>query len=605
MKRVTALLLLFLTFFVLPTPASAALKPDDESTITEGLRDKGFDWLKDKASEAGQEWVFGTGQSDVMHEILIAARERADGEGNNNKGRCQYAVMSKASSILNDINYKTTAQNAGKLAFDTVTKMASLASGFGGAAAEGGALDWLMNQYIDAAKGAGKDAVFDRLKKLFIDEKKPEFELFEKSGKNGNCDYTLRAVWDIVHGTYRVYIEGDCHCTKVGQFGLDPTPLGKWWISFEGHVQLVRGKEKDTVSWSVGPVTKMDFDAQCGCSDRPLKTAFAQAEKKQTTSVSGGGGTTAPPPTPTGPPPLPQAGRKVCKECQDIQDKIDADTSAVDKIKAHIADLANEMTGAKAKLESDQGKLTAVKESPKDYDITPEAVQKQIDADEAEVKRIKDDGTNSLNEQLRLEKELRELATKLDECLKKNCPDGHSSVSRPATESYAAVEPRKPACGPQPAGALESRLLAMHNAERSAVGAQPLCWNPQLAMDAAAWAQQLAIIRQLVHAPREGRGIERENLQQTLKGWGPDRMLRDWIVEKRDFTPGYYPGVARDGNWLNVSHYTQMIWPTTTDIGCGYAEGGGYGWLVCRYSPGGNKDGKPVGFPTQGIPERG
>jgi hypothetical protein len=40
-----------------------------------------------------------------------------------------------------------------------------------------------------------------------------------------------------------------------------------------------------------------------------------------------------------------------------------------------------------------------------------------------------------------------------------------------------------------------------------------------------------------------------------------------------------------------------MIWPTTTDIGCGMDTGGGFNWLVCRYSPGGNKDGKPVGTP--------
>ena len=73
-------------------------------------------------------------------------------------------------------------------------------------------------------------------------------------------------------------------------------------------------------------------------------------------------------------------------------------------------------------------------------------------------------------------------------------------------------------------------------------------------------------------------------------------MMQSWTTEKRDFVAGFYPNVARDGDWRNVSHYTQMIWPTTTDIGCGYAEGGGYGWLVCRYSPGGNKDGKPVGY---------
>ncbi|MES2119508.1 MAG: CAP domain-containing protein [Pseudomonadota bacterium] len=146
--------------------------------------------------------------------------------------------------------------------------------------------------------------------------------------------------------------------------------------------------------------------------------------------------------------------------------------------------------------------------------------------------------------------------------------------------------------------ATDQRILDIQNAERVAVGAQPLRWNPQLATGATAWAQQLARIGQLVHAPREGRGIARENLSQGLLGWGPDQLLTNWIKEKQRFTPGLFPNVARDGNWLKVAHYTQMIWPATTDLGCGMADGRGYRWLVCRYSPGGNKDGQPVGQPA-------
>ncbi len=143
----------------------------------------------------------------------------------------------------------------------------------------------------------------------------------------------------------------------------------------------------------------------------------------------------------------------------------------------------------------------------------------------------------------------------------------------------------------------DQRILDLHNGERVAVGVPPLRWNPALEQSATEYAGQLARTGQLVHAPREGRGIERENLSQGLPWWGPDQLLNNWIREKQDFTPGLFPDVARDGNWLNVAHYTQMIWPTTTDLGCGEAAGGGYKWLVCRYSPGGNKDGKPVGMP--------
>jgi uncharacterized protein YkwD len=170
---------------------------------------------------------------------------------------------------------------------------------------------------------------------------------------------------------------------------------------------------------------------------------------------------------------------------------------------------------------------------------------------------------------------------------------------RTTAQQPAVAEARQVALNP-----FNQRILDIHNEERFAVHVPALKWNYKLELEGIAYAHQLATTRQLAHSPREGRGIERENLLQTNIGWSPDRMMQSWTMEKRDFMPGYYPNVARDGNWLNVSHYTAMIWPTTTDLGCGYAEGGGFGWLVCYYSPGGNKDGKPVGI-TYPLPERG
>ena len=594
MKRLCAFILLIIMMLALPQAASAALKPDDDPTITEGLRDKGVDWLKDQAKQAGKDWIFETGQSETMHEILLKARERADGEGNDKKGLCQYAVMGKASSILNDINTKWTAKTAGLLAFDTTVKMAGLASGFGAAAGEGNALNWLIEQYTDAAKDQGKDAVFDKIKKLFVDDKKPEFEVFETSGKNGDCDYTLRAIWDIVHGTYRIYISGDCHCAKVGQFGLDPTPLGEWWISFEGHLKLNIDKEKGTTSWTVLPPT-MDFDAQCGCSKRKLREAFARVTKEQTAVTPGGGGGSG---TPTGPPPLPPAGRKVCKECQKIQDEIDADTEALADARREVDILTRQLEDANTRLAGTKERLREVKASPKSFTITPEAVEKQIRDIEAEIKGINAKNDKLYAAQVRLMAALRDLARQLEECLKKNCPEEKAIRETPPI----SPENKKKGVSYEP-DAFGTRILQIHNEERAAVHVPALRWDVQLAVNAMAYAQQLARAGQLIHAPREGRGIERENLLQTSRGWSVDRMMQRWTVEKSDFVAGYYPNVARDGNWLNVSHYTQMIWPTTTEIGCGYAEGGGFGWLVCRYSPGGNKDGKAVGLPY--IPERG
>jgi hypothetical protein len=72
-------------------------------------------------------------------------------------------------------------------------------------------------------------------------------------------------------------------------------------------------------------------------------------------------------------------------------------------------------------------------------------------------------------------------------------------------------------------------------------------------------------------------------------------MMQSWTGEKRYFHAGYFPNVC-DGDWTQCAHYSQVIWPTTTDLGCGWSKGSGFEWVVCRYSPGGNKDGMPVGY---------
>jgi hypothetical protein len=75
-----------------------------------------------------------------------------------------------------------------------------------------------------------------------------------------------------------------------------------------------------------------------------------------------------------------------------------------------------------------------------------------------------------------------------------------------------------------------------------------------------------------------------------------NRLVGTWLAEKRNFVPGIFPNNSRTGDWFVVSHYSQMIWPTTTRIGCAMAGGRGNDYLVCRYSPKGNQDGKPVGY---------
>lgn len=152
-----------------------------------------------------------------------------------------------------------------------------------------------------------------------------------------------------------------------------------------------------------------------------------------------------------------------------------------------------------------------------------------------------------------------------------------------------------------------ARVLHAHNAARAAVGAAPLAWDPALAAGAAAWAQYLAASGRFDHSDRKGRPGIGENLWMGTRGaYSIDFMTGEWIAERRHFVPGIFPGNSRTGNWMDVSHYTQIIWPTTTRIGCALASGHGRDYLVCRYSPKGNVDGRPLPPPPPSSPvERG
>jgi hypothetical protein len=71
-------------------------------------------------------------------------------------------------------------------------------------------------------------------------------------------------------------------------------------------------------------------------------------------------------------------------------------------------------------------------------------------------------------------------------------------------------------------------------------------------------------------------------------------MVAAWSDEKRLFFPGAFPNVSRTGRWSDVAHYTQMIWKTTTHVGCAVYRDGEWDYLICRYSPPGNRDGRAV-----------
>jgi hypothetical protein len=158
------------------------------------------------------------------------------------------------------------------------------------------------------------------------------------------------------------------------------------------------------------------------------------------------------------------------------------------------------------------------------------------------------------------------------------------------------------AAQPLVASLFPARILAAHNAERVAVGAPALLWDNDLGTAAATYAQQMAFTGRFEHSDRKARRGIGENLWMGTHGaYTIEQMIGAWASEKRMFAPGVFPNASRSGNWIDVGHYTQMIWPTTTRVGCALASTPRTDYLVCRYSPAGNIDGRWVGP----VPERG
>nr|WP_161593781.1 CAP domain-containing protein [Parerythrobacter lutipelagi] len=135
----------------------------------------------------------------------------------------------------------------------------------------------------------------------------------------------------------------------------------------------------------------------------------------------------------------------------------------------------------------------------------------------------------------------------------------------------------------------ERELLQTHNDARRDFGAKPLRWADDLARDARSYAVVLSRKGSLEHSPASTRRGEGENLWQgTDRAFTAGDMIGRFVDEKRYFKPGKFPDVSRTGKWVDVGHYTQIVWPWTEEVGCAVASNDRDEFLVCRYRPTGN-----------------
>lgn len=148
----------------------------------------------------------------------------------------------------------------------------------------------------------------------------------------------------------------------------------------------------------------------------------------------------------------------------------------------------------------------------------------------------------------------------------------------------------------------KQEILAAQNRYRAEVNVTALKWSENLSQQARACADYNAAnflhLGKQKHCPKSGFGqniaLASLSLHRTLT-----QMVDQWGEEKRNFINGVYPSVSATGSPGAVSHYTQIIWQETEEVGCAKANSSGYEILVCDYSPQGNINGTAVYAPER------
>ena len=140
---------------------------------------------------------------------------------------------------------------------------------------------------------------------------------------------------------------------------------------------------------------------------------------------------------------------------------------------------------------------------------------------------------------------------------------------------------------------LRGTMLAMHNATRARVGVPPLAWDATLAGAARSYAEDMARTDVFRHSPPSMRRGQGENLWVGSRGaYDYAAMATAWTDEARLFVNQPTPMFSITGHWQDVGHYSQIVWRSTTALGCAMASSASFDYVVCRYGPAGNVIGR-------------
>eukprot|EP00668_Euglena_longa_P033199 GGOE01042731.1.p1 GENE.GGOE01042731.1~~GGOE01042731.1.p1 ORF type:complete len:1446 (+),score=372.75 GGOE01042731.1:39-4376(+) len=154
-----------------------------------------------------------------------------------------------------------------------------------------------------------------------------------------------------------------------------------------------------------------------------------------------------------------------------------------------------------------------------------------------------------------------------------------------------AESPRPSMPAKDPAVLFRETMLAYHNKLRAKVHVGPLVWCPKLQQHAQAYAEILAKRGIQEHSAHETRPDQGENLckHSTLK-MPADQVAFSTCQSFEEESAYYSPGTLMEVYKAPIfGHYTQMVWQETTKLGAAMAAGERGIFVVCRYSPSGNR----------------
>ncbi|HEY5924819.1 MAG TPA: CAP domain-containing protein [Kofleriaceae bacterium] len=159
-------------------------------------------------------------------------------------------------------------------------------------------------------------------------------------------------------------------------------------------------------------------------------------------------------------------------------------------------------------------------------------------------------------------------------------------MSRPV-EGAAPAKPAKPAktTKADSMDPVAKQFIDAHNAVRAKHCAPSLTWSKKLADIAQNWANTLASKGCVFgHSPGAKYG---ENLAAGTQGaLDPSSTVAMWYDEIRLYK---FPN---GGFSAQTGHFTQVVWRSTKQVGCGHVTCKGNDIYVCTYDPPGNWEGQ-------------